>query len=318
METEENNEIPFLDILIKRTEEGNIETKIFRKKTHTDRYLNFNSFHHKSQKISVIDSLVHRAFQICSPIHLTEELNHIKKVLTQNAFPIDFINKRIERMKSKFSLQTNPDTTTNLPTLNCTQISNGLTTDPIQTSLNINNHPSNIESEKEDFWVPLPYIGNISNKVGGYLRRKLKWKVTFTPGKKILNMLPSLKDKEEINQAGIYSIPCETCTDAYLGESMRFEERKEDHKGNVRRREYNKSAIARHIIRNKQHKINWEDGKIIFKEKDFALRKIKEGLAIQQSTKQLMNTDKGLILSNAWKPIIPNIYDFLKQPDPNL
>lgn len=58
IETEENNEIAFLDILIKRTDEGNIETKVYRKKTHTDRYLNFNSFPHKSQKISVIDSLV--------------------------------------------------------------------------------------------------------------------------------------------------------------------------------------------------------------------------------------------------------------------
>lgn len=98
----------------------------------------------------------------------------------------------------------------------------------------------------------------------------------------------------------------------------RFEERKEDHEGNVRRREYKKSAIARHVIRNKHHKINWSDGKIIINEKIFGIRKIKEGLAIHQhSTKPLMNTDNGLVLSNASKPIIPNINDFMKPDCPN-
>lgn len=54
MEVEENNEIAFLDILIKRTEEREIETSVYRKNTHTDKYLNFNSFHHKSQKIRLL------------------------------------------------------------------------------------------------------------------------------------------------------------------------------------------------------------------------------------------------------------------------
>lgn len=218
-------------------------------------------------------------------------------------------------MRLKFTIQTDQNSTENPITENNLQNSNRQTTSPIQNSTNINNQL--VDEEKEDFWVALPYIGNISNKVGGYLRRKMKWKITFTPGTKILNMLPSLKDKEENNQAGIYSIPCESCDHTYLGESMRFEERKEDHKGNVRRREYNKSAVARHVIRNKQHKINWDEGKIILKEKDYGSRKIKEGLAIQQSTKTLMNTDKGLILSNAWNSIIPNVYDFIKQPTQN-
>ena len=173
------------------------------------------------------------------------------------------------------------------------------------------------EKEKEEFWVPIPYIGNISNKVGGYLRRKLKWKVTFTPGTKITNKLRSLKDKEKKNQSGVYTIPCKTCNDIYIGESMRYEDRKEDHQGNVRRREYNKSAIARHVIRNKQHEINWDRGKIILQEKQFNLRKIKEGLAIQQSSKSLMNTDNGQKLSNAWNPIIPNVYEFIRKKNQN-
>ena len=85
--------------------------------------------------------------------------------------------------------------------------------------------------------------------------------------------------------------------------------RLEDHKGTVRRYEYNKSATARHIIRNKGHKINWQESKLIVGENNFHLRKIREGLTIQQHQGPLMNIDKGLILSNAWKPIIPKISD---------
>ena len=100
-----------------------------------------------------------------------------------------------------------------------------------------------------------------------------------------------------------------SCNEVYLGESKRVSERLEDHKGNVRRYEYNKSATATHTIRNKGHKINWQNSRLIIRENDNHLRKIKEGLTIQQHQGQLMNIDKGLILSNAWKPIIPNISD---------
>lgn len=77
-ETEKNKQLAFLDILIIKYQDGNIETKVHRKGTHTNRYLNFNSFHHRSHKISVMDSLAHRAFKICHPKYLEEELGHIK------------------------------------------------------------------------------------------------------------------------------------------------------------------------------------------------------------------------------------------------
>ena len=126
----------------------------------------------------------------------------------------------------------------------------------------------------------------------------------------VQNLLNNIKDKEEKEPAGIYKIPCISCDSIYLGEPLRFAERINDHKGNVRRREYKKSAVARHVIRNKNHKIDWENSKIIMKESNYHLRSIKEGLAIQQYNGNLMNVDKGLVLSRAWAPIIPKISDF--------
>ena len=82
--------------------------------------------------------------------------------------------------------------------------------------------------------------------------------------------------------SGIYKIPCISCDEIYLGETLRFADRLNDHKGNVRRYEYSKSAVARHVIRNKGHKIDWDNSKMIIKESNHHLRCIKEGLMIQQ------------------------------------
>ena len=53
--------------------------------------------------------------------------------------------------------------------------------------------------------------------------------------------------------------------------------------------------------------INWTNSKIIAHEHNYKLRKIKEGLFIQQAPNKLMNTDKGFQLSNSWQPIIPKL-----------
>ena len=49
-EIEQNNQLPFLDILLNRQDDGSILTFVFRKSTHTDRYLHFNSHHPQSHK----------------------------------------------------------------------------------------------------------------------------------------------------------------------------------------------------------------------------------------------------------------------------
>ena len=52
--------LPFLDILTKPSP-NSIESTVYRKPTHTDRYLDYNSNHPISPKLSVIHTLIHRA-----------------------------------------------------------------------------------------------------------------------------------------------------------------------------------------------------------------------------------------------------------------
>ena len=65
-EEEDNNQLAFLDILLTRTDDGTINTQVYRKKTHTDQILNFYSNHSTQHEISCIRSLFNRIDTHCN------------------------------------------------------------------------------------------------------------------------------------------------------------------------------------------------------------------------------------------------------------
>ena len=52
-EEESERRIPFLDAMVERRE-GSVTTTVYRKPTHTDRYLHYSSHHHRKQLLSAI------------------------------------------------------------------------------------------------------------------------------------------------------------------------------------------------------------------------------------------------------------------------
>lgn len=93
MEKEINNEIPFLDILITKKQNGDIAHTVYRKKTHTNRYVNAKSNHHPAHLKSVIKSLITRSERLADASNKQKELNIVKNALQQNGFSINLINK---------------------------------------------------------------------------------------------------------------------------------------------------------------------------------------------------------------------------------
>ena len=65
VEEEVDNSLPFLDIKITR-EGGKLTTSIYRKKTFSGVYVNYNSFLPRDYKRGLISTLLHRAYTICS------------------------------------------------------------------------------------------------------------------------------------------------------------------------------------------------------------------------------------------------------------
>ena len=60
-DNKEDGSIPFLDTIVKPEADGTLSITVYRKPTHTDQYLQWDSHHHLSAKFSVINTLSHRA-----------------------------------------------------------------------------------------------------------------------------------------------------------------------------------------------------------------------------------------------------------------
>ena len=92
MEVEENNKISFLDVLVER-KDFSIATSVYRKPTHTDRYLNYRSHHHPKTKTGIVSCLKRRAENICLDENSRiDEINRLEDVFLTNGFP----QKRIQ------------------------------------------------------------------------------------------------------------------------------------------------------------------------------------------------------------------------------
>ena len=85
-EKEQDGKLPFLDILVERTELG-FETSVYRKPTFSGQYIRWKSFSPRKRKTNLIATLVHRALMICTKNKLKQEIDFIKKVLLDNGYP---------------------------------------------------------------------------------------------------------------------------------------------------------------------------------------------------------------------------------------
>ena len=59
-ESEKNGQMQFLDTLISRREDESIKLLVYRKATHTDQYVSFQSHHPPQHKLAVIRTLLER------------------------------------------------------------------------------------------------------------------------------------------------------------------------------------------------------------------------------------------------------------------
>ena len=104
VEEASNCRLPFLDASVTRMETGSLQTSIFRKETHTDRVLNFNSSHSSNAKSAVVRALIGRI-----ETHFADgdvngrdlETAHIYEVLRTNDYPERFVERVVRRMKQQ-------------------------------------------------------------------------------------------------------------------------------------------------------------------------------------------------------------------------
>ena len=89
--------IQFLDTIVKPEADNTLSLTVYRKPTHTNQYLQWDSHHNLVAKYSVISTLTHRARTICTkPELLKQEIQHLRKALTKCKNPKWALHK-IER-----------------------------------------------------------------------------------------------------------------------------------------------------------------------------------------------------------------------------
>ena len=287
VEVEEDGKLPMLDVLMHRTEEKKLKTTVYRKKTHTNRYLNYKSHHPLIHKVGVARTLLDRKNNIVmeEEDRKTEDKT-IYEALSWNGYPKWVVDRAKKEQLEKETKQ--------------------------QKKAN------KIESEqpKHKNMVTIPYIQNVSERLAKVFR-KYGVSTAMKPSNTIRQILVHPKDKLSKEQTAgvVYKIPCKNCKEAYIGETGRqFQARQKEHKENVKENEkrhstraarkqsqteYNTSALTDHVNKN-NHVIDWDSTKFVARESDRTKRIIKEAINIRR-TPQNMNRDQGTYtLSNIY------------------
>ena len=75
-----------------------IETKIYRKETHTQKYIHWKSNHSKNCKLGILKGLIHRAHLLCDRKEdLLEEIQLLKDVFIANGYPKMLVEKTVNQ-----------------------------------------------------------------------------------------------------------------------------------------------------------------------------------------------------------------------------
>ena len=178
-EAKEDGSIPFLDTLIIPEQNGTFSIGVYRKPTHTDLYLPWDNNHNLSAKYSVIKTLTHRAYTICSTPNLLEkELNHLEEALGHCKYPKWAIKKVFKQQQ--------------------------------QQQRKENKHrPRTTNKSIKRSHIVIPYVPGICESIKN-IGKKHGVEVYFKGSRTLKNILVSPKDKDEMTNKNsiIYSYCC--------------------------------------------------------------------------------------------------------------
>ena len=191
---EENNCIPFLDVMVTREGETFV-TSLYRKPTFSGLYTNFFSYISEKYKQGLIFSLLFRIFTLTvdwEKFH--SEVEFLKVIFKKNSYPEHFIDKCIRIFMEKRVRQT-----------------------------------ESIGEEKTELNLCLPFMGRYSNDVKNRLTNmtskylnNVKLKIIWNSPRKLRSLF-AFKDKLPMRLRSniLYHFTCNGCNSIYIGKTKR-------------------------------------------------------------------------------------------------
>ena len=266
VEVEKDGTLPFLDTLLQRKGDGSLDVTVYRKPTHTDRYLDFQSHHPPHVKRGLVRCLFDRARSVTSSQdNLQKEERHLAKVLKQNGYPGAFIQSARHPPQRE---------------------------DP--------QDPLPGEGDRPPL-VVLPYTAGVSENIRRVCQ-KFGMKVVFRSSHSLRSMLTKVKDAVPMEKQAnvVYRIPC-SCGKSYIGETKRrLESRLKEHQDACRTQSLHKSAVAEHAW-GSHHPINWNDTSVVDRARRPEELLLKEAIHIQNTPAgESLNRDGGKEIPKSW------------------
>ena len=235
-----------------RLPDGSLKIVIYRKPTHTDQYLNFQSNHPLEHKLGIVCTLYHRANTVISQdSDKKQETEHIDTALIACGYPKWAITKA---------------------------------TQPRNTDRPSTRNTASGETNKGT--LVLPYIPKLSEE----LRRVFGaygWQVSIKPTSNLRQQLVAPNDKTDKKDitGPLYLTRCQgktsrgQCTETYIGETERsIKARFLEH----RHPSSTSSEVSQHIhIESPGHNIDLQEVEILNREPRFVERGIREAIQIR-------------------------------------
>nr|VZI26713.1 unnamed protein product [Spirometra erinaceieuropaei] len=197
MEAETNNQLPFLDVLVRRCTTGQLETTVFRKSTNTRQILHFNSNHPLSHKRSFVRTLFQRVETHCS----TPEDKRAVRLCLVNLFTANGYPRHFTERSRRWAPRQRPN------------------------------------EQQPEVWRAIPYVKGVSEAVSRLLqptRVGIAHRPQATIRRRLMQLEDPLSPAE--TSAVIYKINCNEGDCNYVGETGRkLQTRLQEHKSATRR-----------------------------------------------------------------------------------
>ncbi|XP_065356466.1 uncharacterized protein LOC135962995 [Calliphora vicina] len=260
IEREKNMSIPYLDINIIK-DNGRIRTNWYTKPTSSGRMVNFNSTQPLKMKISTATNLIRKVLQISDVEYRKTNINRIRKILTKNSYPTYMTNNLINKVLKYEKQQKNPNT------------------------------------EEEKVFYSVPFIPKLTETKT--MKRMITEKTTtiaYKSNMTLRHLFTNNKTKIDKLKSDnvVYEIKCdgnerERCNLVYIGTTKRMlGTRVNEHKTDIEKGKIT-TALSLHV-KECNHKMDFDNIKILDREQKENKRYTLESLRIQQKIHNTMNT----------------------------
>ena len=272
IELEVLDKLPFLDILIIKTD-SSVVTTVYRKLTHSGLLTHFTSYVPFRYKRNAIWGLLDRAYKLCSTWEcLAREHDILRNMLMNCGYNRDFVCGVIGEYMDKAFNHTSSSGTTNEA--------------PVETEMS--------NSKPKLIYVNLPFLKETSLKIKktifGFLKKidpeQKKFKIIFIDKCTKVRSCFRIKDKLPIKFKSncVYKIKC-SCGHTYIGHTARnVYLRMEDHSkitGSLL------TSVGQHLAENPDHTVDFNNPEILGCSPYVQKRLIKEALYIQTHNPEL-------------------------------